>query len=147
MQRTDVTNIQMREEGSSRSEPQAKWGEAIKAGFQVLPDALIRGQHLLELSATDVVVIANLNQAWWFADSRPYLQPHTIAKRMGVSERSVQRSLNRLRRKGYLRQVRERQNDGTVRYYHDLAGLRGKLEQLARRDIRYSEALQADIAD
>ena len=102
---------------------------------------------MLKLSAMDVVVIANLNQAWWFEDSLPYLQPYTIAKRMGVSERSVQRSLSRLRKKGYLQQVRERQDDGTVRYYHDLAGLRRELEQLARRDIRYSEALRAHIAD
>ena len=147
MQRTNTTKLELSEETSSPSEPEAKWGDAIKAGYQVLPDALIRGQHLLQLSATDVVVIANLNQAWWYENRRPYLQPHTIAKRMGISERSVQRSLSRLRKNGYLRQVRERQDDGTVRYYHDLSGLRGELERLARRDIRYSEALQAKIAD
>jgi DNA-binding transcriptional ArsR family regulator len=142
MQRANVLDIQTPEETSSRSQPEAKWGDAIKAGYQVLPDALIRGQRLLTLSATDLVVIANVNQAWWFADRLPYLQPHTIAKRMGVSERSVQRSLSRLREKGYLQQVRELQKDGTVRYYHDLSGLRTKLEELARRDIRYSEALR-----
>lgn len=142
MQGTSVTDVEMR-----KSEPRAKWGDAVKAGFQVLPDALIRGQHLLDLSATDVVVIANLNQVWWFEDRLPYLQPHTIAKRMGVSERSVQRSLSRLRKSGYLRQVRERQDDGTVRYYHDLSGLRQKLEHLARRDIRYSEDQRAGNAD
>ena len=122
----------------------AKWGDAIKAGYQGLPDALVRGQHLLKLSATDVVVIANINQAWWFADRLPYLQPHTIAKRMGISERSVQRSLERMRKKGYLQQVREPQPDGTVRYYHDLAGLKRELEGLARRDIRYSENLRTN---
>lgn len=142
MQHTNNTEIELDEEKSSPSEPEAKWGDAIKAGFQVLPDALIRGQHLLKLNAMDVVVIANLNQAWWYKDRRPYLQPHTIAKRMGVSERSVQRSLSRLRNKGFLRQVRKRQDDGTIRYYHDLSGLREVLEQLARRDIRYSSTLQ-----
>jgi DNA-binding transcriptional ArsR family regulator len=145
MQRMTVTNIEIQEAAlPPSSQPTAKWGDAIKAGFQVLPDALIRGQHLLKLNATDVVVIANLNQAWWFEERRPYLQPSTIARRMGVSERSIQRSLSRLRRKGYLRQVRDRQNDGTIRYYHDLSGLRAQLEQLARRDLRYSEALRAD---
>lgn len=119
------------------SRPEAKWGDAIKVGYQVLPDALLKGQRALQLSAIDIVVIANLNQAWWFADRLPYLQPQTIAKRMGISERSVQRSLGRLRRKGYLRQVRERQADGTSRYFHDLAGLRAVLEKLARRDFRY----------
>jgi DNA-binding transcriptional ArsR family regulator len=135
---TDITG-----ETPPTSQPEAKWGDAIKAGYQVLPDALLRAQHLLKLTATDVVVIANLNQAWWYSDRLPYLQPHTIAKRMGVSERSVQRSLSRLREKKLLRQVRERQEDGSVRYYHDLAGLRAHLEQLARRDIRYSASLRA----
>src|SRR5216683_6155204 len=142
MQPTTATDEQLLGEKSSPSAPEAKWGDAIKAGYQVLPDVLIRGQHLLKLSATDIVVIANLNQAWWFADRLPYLQPHTIARRMGVSERSVQRSLSRLRKKGYLRQVRERHDDETVRYYHDLSDLQARLEHLARRDIEYSEALR-----
>lgn len=123
----------------AESQPQAKWGDAISAGYQILPDALLRGQHLLKLTATDIVVIANLNQAWWFEGRLPYLQPQTIAKRMGVSERSVQRSLSRLRQKGLLHQVREKQEDGSIRYYHDLSGLKDILVQLAHRDIRYSE--------
>ena len=106
----DISDLEpdIAEEAAPTSEPQAKWGDAIKAGYQVLPDALLRGQRLLKLTATDIVVIANLNQAWWYSDRLPYLQPHTIAKRMGVSERSVQRSLRRLRGKRLLRQVRER---------------------------------------
>jgi predicted transcriptional regulator len=147
VERANDSHREMRDDPSSPSEAQAKWGDAVKAGFQVLPDALIRGQHLLKLNAIDVVVIANLNQVWWFEDRRPYLQPRTIARRMGVLERSAQRSLSRLRRKGYLQQVRERQEDGTVRYYHDLAGLRTELERLARRDIRYSEARRAHVAE
>jgi DNA-binding transcriptional ArsR family regulator len=65
---------------------------------------------------------------------------------MRVSERSVQRSLSRLRQKKLLRQIRERQEDGSVRYYHDLSGLRAQLERLARRDIQYSEILRAGRA-
>ena len=135
-----VTTPMLNESPSSQAS--AKWGEALDAGFQILPDALIRGQHLLKLSATDLVVIANLNQAWWFADRQPYLKPHTIAKRMGVSERSVQRSLSRLRERGFLQQHRKKLADGTVRYTHDLSGLRQVLERLARRDINYSQRRQ-----
>lgn len=124
---------------------EAKWGAAVKPGrFQILPDALLRWQHELGLSATDVVVIANLNQAWWFADRMPYLTPHTIAKRMGVSERTVQRSLNHLRQLGLLRQVREAMPDNTKRYSHDLSGLRRKLEHWALRDEQFSQELRAN---
>jgi len=140
-------NIELTDRDKLLSQPKAKWGDAIEAGYQVLPDALLRGQHLLELSPTDIVVIANLNQAWWFADRRPYIQPHTIAKRMGVSERTVQRSLSRLRSRGYLNQIREVQWDGTVRYSHDLSGLRLALEPLAHRDIRYSANQRSVVAE
>ena len=143
MKNTAENEISPNPDPDPKSQPRAKWGDAVAAGYQVLPDALLRGQKLLNLTATDIVVIANLNQAWWYEDRLPYLQPQTIAKRMGVSERSVQRSLSRLRERGFLQQSRKKQDDGTVRYYHDLSGLRMQLEQLARRDIRYNEALRA----
>ena len=129
-----------------RSRATDKWGGALDAGFQILPDALVRGQHLLKLTATDLVVIANLNQAWWFADRRPYLTPRTIAKRMGVSERSVQRSLSRLRKRGLLLRYKEKLDDGTTRYIHDLSGLRQALERLARRDLNYSASRRAELS-
>lgn len=131
----------------AQTAPEAKWGDAIKAGYQALPDALVRGQHLLKLTSVDMMVIANLNQAWWFAERLPYLTPMTIAKRMGVSERSVQRSLQKLRKKKWVLQARKREADGTVRYYHDLAGLRAVVEELARRDIRYSETLRTEAKE
>ena len=58
-----MTDTERNDKTASASEPEAKWGDAIKAGYQVLPDALLRGQHLLKFNTTDIVVIANLNQA------------------------------------------------------------------------------------
>ena len=124
---------------SSPSQATAKWGQALDAGYQILPDALIRGQSLLQLSATDLVVLVNITQAWWYAERLPYLKPLTIARRMGISERSVQRSLKRLRDRGLLRQLRQEQTEGFPLYSHDLSGLRAALEQLARRDLKYSK--------
>lgn len=122
---------------------EAKWGDGIKAGFQGLPDALVRGQHLLGLTAIDMVVIANLNQAWWTADRLPFLTPHTIAKRMGTSQRTVQRSLSKLRQNGYVTQVRTKDRDGNVKYLHDMSGLCAAVADLARRDAQYSESLRS----
>lgn len=116
-----------------------KWGAAINPGFQILPDALVRGQHLLKLSPTDLNVILNLNQAWWYSDRLPFIRPHTIAKRMNVSERTVQRSLSRMRQRGLLSLVRDTRPDGSVLYKHDLSGLQNKVEQLARRDMAYKD--------
>jgi len=129
---------------ASVTEAEAKWGVAVKPGrFQILPDALLRWQYELKLSAIDVLVIANLNQAWWYANRLPYLTPQMIAKRMGISERTVQRSLRHLRRRKFLRLVREVMPDKTVRFTHDLSGLRPHLEHWAERDEQYSQKLQA----
>jgi len=125
---------------TSLSEPEAKWGELLDAGFQVFPDVILRSQGLLGLNAVDIVVIANITQAWWFADELPFLLPASIAKRMGVAERTVQRSLAKLRSKGLLKRRKRILGDGSVRYVYDLTGLRERLTPFARREVRFSES-------
>jgi len=51
-----------------------KWGEAISAGYQVCPTPCCASAPV-KLSATDVVVIANLNSGVWYSERLPYLQP------------------------------------------------------------------------
>ena len=55
-----TTDTETEEKQALTSEPEAKWGDAIKGGYQVLPNALLKGQHLLKLSPTDMIVIANM---------------------------------------------------------------------------------------
>jgi hypothetical protein len=83
-------------EDRSGSAPYQKWGESLDAGFQILPDVLLKNQHKLGLSATDLVVLINLTMQWWYRERLPFPKSATIAKRMGASVRTVQRSLNRL---------------------------------------------------
>jgi hypothetical protein len=65
---------------------------ATKMGRSLVP----ANQHKLGLSATDLVVLINLTMQWWYRDRLPFPKSATIAKRMGASVRTVQRSLNRL---------------------------------------------------
>lgn len=141
-----ITNepIQGSEANAPDSVLDAKWGDGLMAGYQILPNALVRNQRILKLSATDMVVIANLNQAWWFEDRPPYLRPQTIARRMGVATRTVQRSLSKLRELELLKQVREWRADGTMQYHHDLTGLKIRVEDLARRDAQFSASSAAE---
>ena len=77
---------------SSPSQATAKWGQALDAGYQILPDALIRGQSLLQLSATDLVVLVNITQAWWYAERVAVLEaaydrpPHGHIRTFGPAE-------------------------------------------------------------
>jgi DNA-binding transcriptional ArsR family regulator len=113
-----------------------KWGDAAYAGFQQVPDILLKKQAVLGLSPTDVLVLLNVTMHWWYADQRPFPRTTTIADRMGVDRRTVERALKRLSDLGLL--TRSRQTlEGTERIVCDPAGLVARLEELARDDPNY----------
>lgn len=114
-----------------------KWGEAGKGGFQLLPDILFKKQVELGLSPTDMLVLMNLTMHWWYAHQRPFPRTSTIAARMGVETRTVQRSLKKLTDLGLLTRVAEKDDAGEERIVCDLSGLVGRLEQYVLGDSDY----------
>ncbi len=114
----------------------AKWKEAAKAGFQVLPDLLLKKQCVLGLSATDLVVLMNITMHWWF-DQRPFPRAAVIASRMGVERRTVQRSMKRLTELGLMRKEVENKGTKYERTVSDLTGLVDRLGALALSDPDY----------
>lgn len=111
----------------------SKYGEAAKAGFQLVPDLLLKHQTTLEITATDLVVLLNVLMHWWTPDQKPFPRPVTIAKRMGVSTRTVQRSLRVLEDMKVL--VPEAGDDGSS--YLNPAPLVEKLNEFALSDTDY----------
>ncbi len=81
---------------------QQKWGDALAAGFQVVPNILIREQSRLGLDAIDVVILLNLMAHWWTEDSKPFVSATVIGKRMKVSTRTVERHLKRLEQRSLI---------------------------------------------
>jgi DNA-binding transcriptional ArsR family regulator len=110
-----------------------RWGPAVDAGFTAVPNALVRAQDKLGLSATDLVVLLNIVMHWWHRDRRPTPRSTAIAKRSGMGHRTVQRSLKKLERKGLISRVRV-SRDKTE---YDLGGLRSQLAAQARSDVWY----------
>lgn len=110
-----------------------KYGKAAIAGFQAVPDLLLKHQHDLGLSATDLVVLLNVLMHWWYPAQKPYPRSTTIAKRMGVTPRTVQRSLQQIEELGFL--VREKNADGPT--VLDPAPLVEKLSEFAETDADY----------
>jgi len=84
------------------------WGDAIsnKSGFVAIPMALLRLQSQLEISPTDFGVLTNLLAHRWRSGDVVFPRTTTIAKRMGVTSRTVQRSTQRLVRLGYIAKVK-----------------------------------------
>jgi predicted transcriptional regulator len=81
-----------------------KWQGAVtsSSGFVAIPVALLRLQTHLKLSATDMVVLANFLAHWWDPDRSVYPRSSTIAQRMGVTKRTVQRSTNKMLKRGLI---------------------------------------------
>lgn len=109
----------------------ARFGEAAKAGYQPVPDVLLFHQAELGLRSEDLNVLLQITAHWIDADRMPFPRPSTIAKRMDVSERTIQRSLTRLRKLGLLGKTKNA--DGRPAF--DLTPLVERLRPLAQKRI------------
>jgi hypothetical protein len=116
---------------------ETKWGAAISGGpngYQLVPDVLLRKQTDLKLDATDIVILLNICMHWWESEpsKMPHPRPVTIAKRMGISTRTVERHIARLGDLGLMEWMSQepRADAPSVRRF-DLEGLRSTLERLA----------------
>ena len=97
------TNIEGSEEIGSRV--RHRLGVVGLPGFAPLPHLLLLHQEDLEISSEELNVFLNIFMHWHDAGDLPYPHTATIAKRMGVSQRTVQRLVNRLAAKGYIDKV------------------------------------------
>ncbi|WP_181953240.1 helix-turn-helix domain-containing protein [Achromobacter kerstersii] len=88
---------------------QEKWGEEIlELGFVLVPTLLLRKQKDLGLESTELVVLLNLLSTWWVPERNPFPRTATIAQRMHVTQRTVQRCLKTLEDKGFIAKNRVR---------------------------------------
>lgn len=116
------------------SEPEqtamSRWGAAGADGFQPVPHALFKHQAALELSNSEMVTLLNILDFWWLSDRLPFPGVAMLAKRMGVSERSVQRAVERLEQRQLVKRSVIDLPDGEKRRGFDVSGLVARLEVL-----------------
>jgi predicted transcriptional regulator len=113
---------------------QKKWGSGLNSGFLLIPVLLLKRQKELLLDNTELVVLLNLLAAWWDVEKRPYPRSSTIAQRIGVTARTVQRSLEKLEKKKLILRVRHSTGTGSAHREvtsYDMAGTVERLQQLA----------------
>ena len=75
-----------------------KWQGAVGegSGWVAIPMSLLRLQTHFKLTPTDMVVLTNLLAHWWDPARAVFPRSSTIAKRMGVTKRTVQRSTQKM---------------------------------------------------
>lgn len=112
----------------------SKWrGAALggELGYQAVPDILLRKQHILQISNTELVVLLNITLHWWKSDKWPHPRPFNIARRMGVSTRTVERAIRGLEEKKLIKRTEnELSDDGHSIRYFDLTNLVDILNKL-----------------
>jgi predicted transcriptional regulator len=81
-----------------------KWLGAVTegSGFVAVPMALLRLQTKLKLTPTDMLVLVNLLAHWWDPARAVFPRSATIATRMGVAKRTVQRSTHKMVKAGLI---------------------------------------------
>lgn len=120
-----------------------KWGKALEMGFVVIPNALLRCQHKLGINDGEMVVLLNLMMSWWKVGEHPFPRAETMAKRMGVSDRTVQRHLGQLEKKRLISRMRrvDRRDDSPASVQYDLGGIVNALKGYGSEISRPQAAL------
>lgn len=133
-----------------RSAPQAhsaaydKWGESLRAGFQIVPNVLIRGQSKLGLDTVDLAILLNITLHWWEAGQLPHPRLSIIANRIGVSRRTVERRVARLEEAGLIERLPSVKSKGglTARPFA-LSGLVAQLKMMSEHNLALREEKRA----
>lgn len=110
-----------------------RWGkEALAMGWTAIPASLFFLQGTLSISPIAFNVLLNLITHWW----KPYEWPHpsqeSIAIRMSVSVRTVQRGIGELEQKGLLTRIKTSKDNPKYRgrNIYDLSKLVDALNHL-----------------
>jgi hypothetical protein len=73
-----------------RRRAEHKFGAPVmKHGYTMLPNLLLRAQGRLNIGHAEFNVLVHLVEHWWDADKNPYPAKELIARRMGVSPRTI----------------------------------------------------------
>ncbi|RVJ37397.1 MULTISPECIES: helix-turn-helix domain-containing protein [Sinorhizobium] len=122
-----------------------KWGQAVMdLGFCLVPSLLLRAQRRLNLNPTQLAVLLQLCDFWWDKERKPYPSKETLAQRLSLSERQVQRYIAELEREGFVRRIERRaSNGGKLSNTYDLSGLVKRLQELEPEFREVEEANKA----
>jgi len=124
-----------------------KWGVAVmKLGFTILPSLLFRAQQRLGLNPTQFAVLLQISDYWWEPSRKPFPSKATLAERLGLSPRQVQRYIAELETAGLLKRIERRAaHRGKLSNEYDLSGLVDRLK-LIEPEVRKANEVQRAVS-
>lgn len=122
-----------------------KWGkETMEANYTVLPSALLRGQARLGINATELAVLVHLIDHWWKADEMPWPSKRTLAERLRVGEKTIQRAIAHLEEEGLMkRNPRFNKTGARTSNEYDLKPLVERLKPIAQDQVHAAKEARA----
>lgn len=129
---TNVIPLRKSKKITSDQQADKKWGRPVmKAGFCIIPSILLRAQQRLGLNPTQLAVLLQLIDFWWFQEKKPYPSKQALSERLGLSPRQIQRYIAELEEAGFVKRIERRAiNQGKISNEYDLSGLVEKLKKL-----------------
>lgn len=114
----------------------SKWGSAVaQRGFAQIPNYLMHINLVVhddvKVSPAEMIVLLQIVATWWKRDEMPFPSMSTLALRSGISERQVQRAINSLEAKGYLKRTKTKLKGIIASNTYDLAPLVSMLNIVA----------------
>lgn len=127
-----ATVVPLRPKKGLSQASEKKWGKAvIDLGFSIIPSLIFRAQARLGLNPTQLAVLLQLADYWWDEQRHPYPSKKTLAERLGLSARQVQRYIAELETAGLVKRIdRFAAHKGRLSNQYDLSGLVARLKKL-----------------
>ena len=124
--------VPLRPTKAQKRRSEAKWGTSVIAqGYCIIPALLFRAQRRLGRSVTQLALILQIAEFWWEDGRLPWPKKETLADRLNISEKQVQRLVRDLETREYLRRVKRVTSHGQTSNAYDFSGLVARLQELA----------------
>lgn len=123
--------------GADKTVLEKKWGKSlIAAGYTALPDVIFLNQKALKLKPLDIMILLHLASYWWKPNENPWPAKGTIADALDIDARTVQRSIAKMEKLGYVKRIQRIAKAGdNLSNEYDLRGLVKAANHLAEEKI------------
>ena len=130
---------------AGESQSSQKWGkEVMSHGQLILPSLLLRAQARLCVTLPEMVILLQIAEHWWRADSQVFPSMRSIAERVDLTPKQIQRHINALVEKGLISKKQRRlPGRGKASNEYDLSGLVRKLKEIEPDFARAREVKRA----
>jgi hypothetical protein len=116
----------------TRKASEKKFGKPVMdVGYCITPSLLMKAQARIGLNPVQFNVVMQLFDQWWSAERLPWPSKATLAERMNMSERQIQRQIAEMEGAGLIQRIgRTSPGKGKTSNEYDLSGLVKKLKEL-----------------